>query len=266
MNTRIIFFIVGFFPLLVKGQSLNQNFISESIPLDEDGTNLITNVTYFDGIGREIEKVTSASGTGTSVYSAKCYDGRGKVVKSYLPVGADRSFQFEDIDALSVLSEAFYNNDNTAFSSYHYDSFGNVNKEELPGQAWRQRGKEKSKNFGSNLDTDRVLHYEAPLGQRILKEPSSTEYTYYPAGSLQKMTQTDADGHYVTQFKDLFGNIILERRNIGDTYYVYNSVGQLRYILTPLYQEEGNIVKNAYEYQYDDRGNLVKKKISYVGV
>ena len=260
MNTRIIFFIVGFFPLLVKGQSLNQNFISESIPLDEDGTNLITNVTYFDGIGREIEKVTSASGTGTSVYSAKCYDGRGKVVKSYLPVGADRSFQFEDIDALSVLSEAFYNNDNTAFSSYHYDSFGNVNKEELPGQAWRQRGKEKSKNFGSNLDTDRVLHYEAPLGQRILKEPSSTEYTYYPAGSLQKMTQTDADGHYVTQFKDLFGNIILERRNIGDTYYVYNSVGQLRYILTPLYQEEGNIVKNAYEYQYDDRGNLVKKK------
>lgn len=110
MNTRIIFFIVGFFPLLVKGQSLNQNFISESIPLDEDGTNLITNVTYFDGIGREIEKVTSASGTGTSVYSAKCYDGRGKVVKSYLPVGADRSFQFEDIDALSVLSEAFYNN------------------------------------------------------------------------------------------------------------------------------------------------------------
>lgn len=51
MNTRIIFFIVGFFPLLVKGQSLNQNFISESIPLDEDGTNLITNVTYFDGIG-----------------------------------------------------------------------------------------------------------------------------------------------------------------------------------------------------------------------
>ena len=260
MNTRIIFFIVGFFPLLVKGQSLNQNFISESIPLDENGTNLITNVTYFDGIGREIEKVTSASGTGTSVYSAKCYDGRGKVVKSYLPVGADRSFQFEDIDALSVLSEAFYNNDNTAFSSYHYDSFGNVNKEELPGQAWRQRGKEKSKNFGSNLDTDRVLHYEAPLGQRILKEPSSTEYTYYPAGCLQKMTQTDADGHYVTQFKDLFGNIILERRNIGDTYYVYNSVGQLRYILTPLYQEEGNIVKNAYEYQYDDRGNLVKKK------
>lgn len=260
MNTRIIFFIVGFFPLFVKGQSLNQNFISESIPLDEDGANLITNVTYFDGIGREIEKVTSASGTGTSVYSAKCYDGRGKVVKSYLPVGADRSFQFEDIDALSVLSEAFYNNDNTAFSSYHYDSFGKVKKEELPGQAWRQRGKEKSKNFGSNLDTDRVLHYEAPLGQRILKEPSSTEYTYYPAGSLQKMTQTDADGHYVTQFKDLFGNIILERRNIGDTYYVYNSVGQLRYILTPLYQEEGNIVKNAYEYQYDDKGNLVKKK------
>lgn len=258
---NLLFFVAVYIPFPAIGQSYNHNFIQETILLDEKGTKAITNVTYFDGLGKEIEDVTSASGTGVSIYSAKCYDGKGRLSKLYLPVPRDPSMSFQSVDALSEYSTRYYNNDNTAFSQFEYDVFGSVIKEEIPGTIWRRERKGTSSDFGSNTESDLVLHYEAPLDQEALIEPSSTKFKYYPAGSLSKETKTDADGHYSSTFKDMFGNIILERRNIGDMYFIYNDLGQLRYVLTPQYQLDSKRELHVYEYQYDSRDNLVRKKL-----
>ena len=61
-------------------------------------------------------------------------------------------------------------------------------------------------------------------------------------------------------FTDLQNRKILERSSVGDTYYVYNDYGQLRFVLTPNYKKISDKAINAYEYRYNNRG-LVKEKI-----
>ena len=60
-------------------------------------------------------------------------------------------------------------------------------------------------------------------------------------------TITDEDGKQVKTFTDSQGRIVLKRQ-IGqgdyiDTYYVYNDLGDLRFVLSPSYQEEADMEK-----------------------
>ncbi len=50
-----------------------------------------------------------------------------------------------------------------------------------------------------------------------------------------------------------------------DTYFVYNDLGQLRFVLSPEYQNNGKKAIFGYEYRYDDRGNIVKKFLPQCG-
>ena len=43
----------------------------------------------------------------------------------------------------------------------------------------------------------------------------------------------------------------------NDTYYIYDDLGLLRFVLSPSYQEEANLEKYGYEYRYDQRGRCV---------
>ncbi|MBO4598630.1 MAG: hypothetical protein J5676_12290 [Bacteroidaceae bacterium] len=101
---------------------------------------------------------------------------------------------------------------------------------------------------------------------------------YYPADKLLVSESIDEDGKSLVVFTNFQGQKILERRNgNNDTYFVYNNLGQLRYVLSPEYQyanhkEQAEYDKNhgskdnvnykakyAYEYRYDERGRVVKK-------
>ena len=46
---------------------------------------------------------------------------------------------------------------------------------------------------------------------------------------------------------------------LEDTYYIYNNLGQLRYVLTPEYQKHPDLSAFAYQYEYDVHDNLVKR-------
>jgi YD repeat-containing protein len=45
---------------------------------------------------------------------------------------------------------------------------------------------------------------------------------------------------------------------LEDTYYIYNNLGQLRYVLTPEYQKHPDFSAFAYQYEYDAHDNLVR--------
>ena len=83
---------------------------------------------------------------------------------------------------------------------------------------------------------------------------------YYAAGTLTGEITIDEDGIKTETYKDGLGNIIMEKLGISNTtYYVYNAKNELRYVLSPSYQEAGYKDLYAYEYRYDDHSNIVKK-------
>ena len=52
----------------------------------------------------------------------------------------------------------------------------------------------------------------------------------------------------------------LERTAAGDTYYVYNTLGQLRFVLSPAFNKKSpSKTMFAYEYRYDSRGRMTMK-------
>ena len=113
----------------------------------------------------------------------------------------------------------------------------------------------------ANTLADGVLHYEAPEdGTYGLTLPENTSCQYYPAGSLIKTVSYDADSTCITVFTNLLGEKVLERTAAGDTYYVYNHLGQLRFVLTPAFEIiSRSKAMFAYEYRYDHRGRVIEK-------
>ena len=257
--SRFLIVIMLACPSLLTAQSNSQNYILETVFLDTLGANRVSNLAYFDGIGNKVESVTTSTGSGNPVYAVNTYDSKGRVEKEYLPVPIGSDLSFKDVNQFLSSSAAYYNGDETAFRSNHYDTEDRIIAEDIPGLVWHAAGKRESHGYGTNKYDDYILNYEAPLNTNSLVKPENASFRYYPAGSLSKEVHTDADGKSITLFKDLQGNIILERREIGDTYFVYNVLGQLRYVLSPEYQQSADTNMFAYEYRYDTRGNLVKK-------
>lgn len=198
---------------------------------------------YYDGLGRKTASEAQGPTAGTTLYSVSSYDSRGRIAKEWLPVPKTSSGTTASADAYG---------DNSAFSETEYDELGRVKFVSTPGDDWAGKGRRVA--YGSNA-ANSVKRYSAPTG-----EISMTKDGYWPAHTLTSELATDEDGLTVETFKDKEGRTVLERRaGSSDTYYVYNDWGQLRYVLSPQYQEAGYKAVYGYEYRYDERGRIVKK-------
>lgn len=151
---------------------------------------------------------------------------RGVRVKFYpTPIGS--GLDFKDYYSFVSASSNYYN-DEYAFKQNYYDDADHIVREDVAGNNWHAHSAHNEFSYETNTLSDKVIRYDAdPIAK-----------SYYPEGCLEKESAKDADGNEVVIFKDLDGNTILERRNQGDTYYVYDKLGQLRYILSPQYQEK----------------------------
>ena len=246
-------------PCAVRAQDTSRNFVRTAVMLDADGTDSLLSVQYYDGLGRPTLSVATVGTQGQTACTLVTYDGAGRERRSYVPVPGYALHYVSEAN-IRAAGYGFYM-DNGGFTEKHYDALGRVTAVDLAGDAWRQAGKQDRTEHLANTDDDEVLHYEAPEdGSYSLTLPENTSYEYYPAGSLRKTVSRDADSVCVTVFTNLLGKKVLERTAAGDTYYVYNRLGQLRFVLTPAF---GKISRSkamfAYEYRYDDRGRVVKK-------
>lgn len=236
-------------PFLLYAQSKKQNYIKETVHLDTNGAS-IENVSYYDGLGNLSEIVSTASGTSDNVYTFKTYDSKGRESKNFYPTPIGSGLDFKD-DYSFVSASSNYYNDEYAFKQNYYDDADHIVREDVAGNNWHAHSAHNECSYETNTLSDKVIRYDAdPIAK-----------SYYPEGCLEKESAKDADGNEVVIFKDLDGNTILERRNQGDTYYVYDKLGQLRYILSPQYQEKEDLAAYAYQYDYDECGNLVRKTL-----
>lgn len=87
----------------------------------------------------------------------------------------------------------------------------------------------------------------------------------YAAGELTFVNNVDEAGKVSQEFKDYRGQTVLRRATHPqgnlDTYYVYDAKGQLRFVLQPEYQVSADVGLYAFRYEYDFRGNMIKKKV-----
>ncbi len=235
-------------------ESGSGNYITSETLLDEAGNYKKTEMAYYDGLNRPVETVTNGlnvAGNYTAAYTE--YDDRGRARKTWLPVVCGMTHDFVPSSSLESLAQSTYS-DSHAYSLKAYDILDRPVKELMPGEAWHSGNKGVAYEYLTNAPNS-VKRYDAPCDKISLVKNG-----YYPPNTLSSVKTTDADGHTLEIFSDFEGRKILERRNgDNDTYFVYNVLGQLRNVLTPQYQAEEKKALYAYEYRYDDRGNVVKK-------
>ena len=135
-----------------------------------------------------------------------------------------------------------------------------VDWQQGPGSAWQNHPVGAA--YETNVSSD--VKYFTVSGTSLQNSG------YYGAATLYKTTITDEDGHATTEYKDKLGQVIMRRAyNLPggnhDTYYVYNDLGQLSFVLPPLaadaFGSTDAINKYGYVYRYDARANCTYKKL-----
>lgn len=204
---------------------------------------------YYDGLGRPVE--TAKNITGNYVYAMQTYDLKGRVSQEWLPaVGGSSPNYLSSIQGLTGNPYPDLN----AYSLTTYDALDRAIFIQTPGDTWHSASKGITKEYITNA-TNNVKRYSASLtGNSLIKNG------YYTTTMLFGEKTTDEDNKTMTVFTDKMGRKILERQGTNnDTYYIYDDLDQLRFVLSPQYQEAGYKDVYGYEYRYDEKGRLVKK-------
>ena len=255
--------------VILFSQTSSQNYVKSETMLDSLGQRRQTTVQYYDGLGRPTQSVTNAlGGNGTYMATLKELDALDRETRSWLPQAVPSADYVSPNDFINSASASgtYPYADNT------YDALDRLVQSCGAGAEWHTAGKSANKVYSTN-SLNEVRKYSAPLEKNSLADKG-----YYAAGTLEVEETTDEDGKSLKVYKDFLGHVVLERRNgNNDTYFVYNDLGQLRYVLSPEYQyanhkEQAEYDKNhgskdnvnykakyAYEYRYDERGRVVKK-------
>ena len=231
-------------------QSADSNYVRTDRFLDAAGQRRASEVSYQDGIGRTVEMVTNVLSTsgGTSA-ALHAYDLAGRETVIWLPGAGGKDLGFVGEEELKQRSQDSWS-DAAPYSITSYDALDRKTTVMGAGEDWHANGRAAVTAYVTN-EANSVRFYTAPIGQ----DKGLECHGCYPACTLDGESTTDEDGRTLTVFKDPYGRKVLERRGKdNDTYFVYNALGELRYVLPPMYQEEADdsgLEKYGYEYRYD---------------
>lgn len=256
---------------------------------------------YFDGLGRLLQAVNKegsmeTGGTAKDLVSTVIYDEFGREIYNYLPFAANNTGGNASIsDGLFKLNPF---QQQAAFAAVQYPGetyfYGKTNYEQSPlnrvtsiygpGNSWI--GSENTSNIGDrkglfyeyqiNKITDSVRVWEV----NNLGIASTT--TSYPAGTLYKNIDIDANKNTVVAYKDKGGKVILRKVMISNTassghtgwlctYYVYDNLNNLRLVVPPKATREISsnnwiltqtvIDELCFKYEFDERSRPITKKV-----
>ena len=258
------------------GPSAGSNRIRARDYLSADAASFKETNTYHDLLGRPVETVmTAASPAGKDIALLSEYDDFGRPYRKFCPVPMTTSTgayaSFSDIHP-EILK--FYNWEVYAFSKTLYDDSPLYRpvEEYGPGSPWHTRGKSVRTSYLVN-DGSGLLSCS---GYLVESDTSLTCVGILPSGNLRVEKKTDEDGNVSLTFTDKLGRKTLERTVDGeryqDTYYVYDDLGLLRYVLTPeasaVMSSSGTfgdssspLSAQAYVYKYDGKGRCVSKRL-----
>lgn len=165
-----------------------------------------------------------------------------------------------------------------------------VMKQAAPGEDWKlNNGHEIRFEYSANA-TGEVRRFDVTLDASYVPSLDTNTNSFYDARELYKNVTKDenwSDGqvspkyHTTEEFTDRQGRVVLKRTYADvtnpdgsvsvaephDTYYIYDDYGNLTYVLPPKVDVANGDISTtelnelSYQYKYDHRNRLVKKKI-----
>ncbi len=256
--------------------SANQNYILTKRPKvlgnTTDGltiTQANQSVQYLDGLGRLVQTVeVAASPEGKDLVNYMEYDHTNNEDREwlYLPIENNKGafVNFEAFKAINSLPE-YGEGSPKKTTVYEASGLKRVEEQKNPGTAWHEHPVEI--NYYTNA-VNEVSLYKVEGGK--LRRSG-----YYAKNTLYKTEIIDEDRNKSYEYKNMTGQVVMTRQICNsinhDTYYVYDDMSQLCYVLPPLasdslsgtiFDDTNNILKRyAYIYKYDYRGRNVEKKL-----
>ena len=259
----------------ITAQSTTMNYVLTKTMLDNTGTTSHNIIDYHDGFGRLVETVQkAASPTNKDIVTLQEYDFAGRITTIHQPVSIAGSGAYASAVQVQSVAENFYNDYDPYHSIiYELSPLNRIEKHIGPGMVWHMhldRG-DKTAWFTNASPVD----YSCAL--YVVASPTSLQKKgVYAAGELFVTRNTDDDMNVSYIFADKQGRILLQREMNGtvtyDTYFVYDDLGNLCYVLPPLaadalgatatWDDTNTTLKNyAYIYKYDGRNRCIQKKL-----
>lgn len=260
------------------------------ITITSAATDVQIQTAYVDGLGRPLQTVSKGSSPlEKDIVAPVAYDAFGRESYKYQPYTAstsDGAFKTTPFaDQASFLQSQYSTQQELFFygkTDFEASPLNRPLKTMAPGNSWAGSGRGVEISYEIN-EANEVRIWNIDLASGAV--PAST--AYYNAGELYRTVTKDENAKRVVEYKDKEGRVVLKKVEIGvtppavtastgwlSTYYVYDDLGQLRYVLSPKATEQvlgtGTISTDidkelCFRYEYDTRGRMILKKVPGAG-
>ncbi len=244
---------------------------------------------YTDGLNRPVQTILVKGSPGQKDMVRFSEYGRfGRQTKIYLPYTDDTGDGSFKRDALQAQSNYYFNKYDGETHAYAERVFDNSPENALweisaPGDAWKvnktggvsdETGHTTKFNTRVNTAEDSIYRWSLDANGCFINQ-------LYPENELVISTVINEDGKQMETVSNMTGQTILKRNpgeSVLNTYYVYNDLGLLKYMLPPETTDSivelfksgqgpsaGLLEKMAYSYTYGKGGLLVEKQVPGAG-
>lgn len=248
--------LVTLLSITLKGQVSTQNYVNTRTVLNSQQTSYVDNIAYYDGIGRPLQTVEAAtangSQAGTAIATLQEYDNTGRQSNQWLPIPINGTY-LEPMQFKTRATGSSGHSDPNPYTRPIYETspLNRIARQYGAGSDWHTNEKSVKTEYLTNTQTS-PLHCKlySVNGNNLTGGTSC-----YLNGTLHVTRVTDEDGKISYTFTDNIGRTILQRVVNGneslDTYFVYDNIGNLRFVLQPEYQDDANLSKYAFQYRYN---------------
>ncbi len=261
-------------PLVGFSQSQNENYVISRTYKDtlrtqqvgHDKNKVMTNIQYFDGLGRLKQSIgLEAGGKTNDIVTHVSYDNLGRQTKEYLPFSNGANNANIRTGDVGLATQTYHGqkyaedfagvslpSDINAYSEKSFDNspLNRVMKQGAPGKDWKLGNNHEIRfDYQTNLKTEvRKFYVTTSFANNTytptlqLNAASTNNNGFYEEGELFKSITKDENwtsglDHTTEEFKNKQGQVILKRtynnNERHDTYYIYDDFGNLTYVLPP---------------------------------
>ncbi|MDL2320477.1 DUF6443 domain-containing protein, partial [Alistipes sp. OttesenSCG-928-B03] len=284
---RALFLIVfGVAALTCTPLTAQNNSIQVRTYTEQGKSAFVDDITIYDALGYidfvVNKNAANASSTSKDIITPFYYDNMRRESRKYLPYAAEGANEDKTTAAIHYFQAAYYNNPTYGNETHPYSEtefeaspLSRPLKDFQPGKIFRTpSNKYVSSGYSLNTELDiRKIEYISSTGG--IKVGTS-----YLSKELYKFTTTNEDGSIVHIFKNQLDQVVLERRKNNsdnlDTYYLYDVLGRVVWVITPealsylgkkeYDPDDARLQNYAYMYKYDNRGNVITKRVPDKGV
>lgn len=232
-----------------------------------NGVRTRTQIQYYDGLGRPDELIDfENTPTRKDLVHVTHYNGLHRATQHWLPVYAETNGQYMDVATVQSQVQSLFSDSRPYVETlYENSSLERIVGHKRAGATWANNPSSVDYTVNDTPD-DHVRIYTVTNDGKL--KTTGEEYFIL---MLYKTVVADEDGKSVVTFTDKLGRKIMEERDGNKTYYVYDDLGRLRFVLPHIstsllsngeYALTNSVLKAAaYCYDYDERGNMTYKRL-----